>query len=73
MSAVYIVSALSMIYGLGWLIFTFVEPPSSLSYVFRAPGAFYFLPERAGRFVMALIFMGVIPAVSTTIVSMAMG
>jgi hypothetical protein len=53
---VYLVSAIAGIYGLMWLVFTFVDPPSSLYYYFRSPSWISFLPgERAGRFGMFLV------------------
>lgn len=72
-AVVYIVSALSGIYGLMWLIFAFVHPPSAISHYFRAPSTLYFLPDRVGRIAMAVIFAGLIPMFATFIVGMFMG
>lgn len=70
MMAVYVVAGLSIVYGLCWLIFTFTEPPSSISTYFRGPQVFWFLPERGARFAMALIFLGAIPFAASFLVSM---
>ena len=68
---VYLLSAISGLYGLAWLIFTFVQPPSSVSHYFRPPTFLYFLPgEAPARFTMALVFGGVIPFFASTIVAM---
>lgn len=70
---VYLLTAISAIYGLMWLVFTFVDPPPSLYFYFRAPSVFSFLPsERAGRFAMALVCCGLIPFFATTIVAIFM-
>jgi len=61
-------AVLSGIYGLMWLVFTFTEPPPSLSRYFQGPQVFYFLPERGARFAMAVIFLGVIPFAARMIV-----
>lgn len=68
---VHLLAGISALYGLMWLVFTFVDPPGSLYYYFRAPAALSFLPgERAGRFAMAIICGGVIPFFATTIVAL---
>ena len=50
----HIISAFAGLYGLGWLVFTFREPPSSVERFFRPPGGLYFLPDKGARFVVAL-------------------
>jgi len=57
--AVMIVSAIASLYGLAWLVFAFVDPPSSIGYLFRSPSPFYFLSDRGGRVLMALICFAV--------------
>jgi hypothetical protein len=68
-TVVYVVSVISGIYGLGWLIFTFVEPPGALHYWFRAPSALYFLPERVARFLIGVVCAFVIPTFASMIVA----
>lgn len=70
MMLVYILSAVSGLYGLMWLVFTFIEPPYSLHRYFQAPSALYFLPDRAGRFAMFVLCAGVIPFFASFIVGM---
>ncbi|MBK6515295.1 MAG: hypothetical protein IPM79_27780 [Polyangiaceae bacterium] len=70
MMFVYLLSAVSGLYGLMWLVFTFIEPPYSLSSYFRPPSAFYFVPDKAGRFLMFVLCAGVIPFFASFIVGM---
>ncbi len=68
-----LLTVISVIYGLMWFVFVFVEPPGRLNYYFRTPTMLYFLPgERAGRLAMAIICGGVIPFLATMIVQMFM-
>ena len=56
---VWVVSAIAGLYGLGHIIFAFVDAPSSIGYLFRTPSMFYFLSERGGRIMMGLICFAV--------------
>ncbi len=64
-----LVAVVSGIYGLCWLIFTFTDPPPSLAAYFRAPQAMWFLPDRVARFLMAVIFLGVLPFTASMLIS----
>lgn len=70
MSIVYIFSALSGLYGLMWLIFVIIEPTGAFGHYFRVPNALYFVPERVGRLIMALIFLVLLPMTASFIVAM---
>lgn len=72
MSIVYIFSALSGLYGLMWLVFAIIEPSGTFGHYFRVPNALYFVPERLGRLIMALIFLVLLPMTATFIVAMFM-
>jgi hypothetical protein len=56
---VLVVSAIAGLYGLGWFVFAFVNPPSALSYVYRSPQMFYFLSDRGARILMGAICVAV--------------
>ena len=73
MSIIYIFSALSGLYGLMWLIFVVIEPPGRFGHYFRVPHALYFVPERLGRLIMALIFIVLLPGCATFLVAMFTG
>jgi hypothetical protein len=64
---VWIVSAIAGLYGIGWFIFAFVNPPGLLSYWYRAPTMFYFLSERGGRIAMGGICVAVSVFASTIV------
>jgi hypothetical protein len=56
---VWVVSAVAGLYGLGWFVFAFVNPPSMLSFLYRSPSMFYFLSDRGARFMMGAICIAV--------------
>jgi len=70
MSIAYIVSAVSILYGLSWLLFAIIDPPPSLTFFYRSPGALTYLPERVGRVVVAAVFLVVIPMFASILVGL---
>jgi len=55
--------ALFVIYGVGYIVFAFVQPPGFLSSFFRVPSYFSLLPDRLiapiGRSFVGLVILGV--------------
>lgn len=70
MSIVYVISAIAGLYGLLFILFAFVNPPSALYYMFRAPSSVP-LTERPAKVVTGLVLLAV-SFFSSTIVSMFM-
>jgi hypothetical protein len=64
---VWIVSAIAGLYGLGWFVFAFVNPPSAFGYLYRSPAMFYFLSERGGRLMMGAICVALSIFASTVV------
>lgn len=64
---VWVVSAITGLYGLGWFVFAFVNPPGLLSRWYTSPTMFYFLSERGARIAMGGVFVAVSVLASTIV------
>lgn len=52
---------LCVLFGLAWIIFSFVDPPYFLTSIFFTPRLLYFLGERTGRILIGIIIGVVFP------------
>ncbi len=73
----YAVSAVGVVLGLLYIVFTFVDPPtwlnSYLNSYLRGHAIFYFLPDTVARILFGLLLIVGIPLVSNVLVAMILG
>jgi len=72
MSIVYIVSVISVLYGVSWVLFAIIDPPPSLSFFYMSPGVLSFLPDFLGKLIVGAVFIVLVPMGATLIVQMFM-
>ncbi len=64
---VWVVSAIAGVYGLGWLIFAFVNPPGLIRHWYQAPSMLFFLSERGGRIAIGVLCVALSVFASTVV------
>ncbi|NUP05700.1 MAG: hypothetical protein HOW73_06525 [Polyangiaceae bacterium] len=56
-----ILIGVSVLFGLSWILFAFVNPPFLLSSFYYTPTFLFFLGERTGRILIGILIGVVIP------------